>query len=301
MNDRMIPIDGTPPEFHSQHITLKFSLVPGTVADLEVISAATYHWAQMVKEAAILIDPTSDFRIGISTVDDGSIDINAIFSWARKNLDTAEGVISRYPYIIAIVALASGHLFFPETEDVVNNILIINKIHIEDEYRDDLSRLLEKLMSDNSLRRKKEDFFREVFRDENITEVGVLDSRSGETIMEPTPALEYDEVYAPSAIMQGRREERTYRAIETVTLIRPTLTNEPDVWTFRRNDGDLVRAYMCDLEFLDKLQQGIYHQVLKTGIEMTLEFQTRQFLDGVKWKLKRKGRTVEKVIDIGSS
>ena len=255
----------------------------------------------MVREAAVLIDPTSDFRIGISTVDDGSVDINAIFTWAGKKIDAAESVISRYPHIIAIVAVASGHLFFPESEDVVNNIEVINKIYIEDECRDDLDRLLEKLMNDDDLRRKKEDFFREVSRDKNITDVRVLDSRSGEAIMESTPTLEYDKVYSPSAIVQGRREERTYKSTETVTLIRPTLTDEPDVWTFRRDDGSLMRAYMYDVEFLDKLQQGIYHQVLKTGIEMTLELQTKQFLDGLKWKLKRRGRTVEKVIDIGGS
>ena len=301
MNDGMIPIDGPPPDFHNQYVTLKFSLVPGAVADLEVISAATFHWTQMVKEAAILIDPMSDFKIGISTIDDGSVDINAIFSWAQKKFDATEGVISRYPHIIAIVALASGHLLFADADEVVNNIQITNEIHIEDEYRSELDRLIEKLMNDDSLRRKKEDFFREAYRDKNITEVRVLDSRSGDTIVETTSALELEESYTTSVAIQGSREERTYRTTETVTLIRPTLTKEPDVWTFRRDDGSSVRAYMYDMNFLEKLQQGLYHQVLKTGIEMTLEFQTREYLDGLKWKLRRKGRTVEKVIEIGSS
>lgn len=276
-------------------ISLYFGLKEGRHADLEVAAAAAIEWVQIVRAAAIAIDPEADIRVELIDASESSLRFNAIFDWAESQLEKIDKGSSRYPRLRKL-AIALAAFVIIDAPDTYQQYFGEDKqIEIQETDRELLEEWLERMREADDLEKPKRRFYRTLERDPAIKEVGISESRESEPILK-IPSTEFAERGGLWAIVE-EEAEYTSQSIIDVYLISPALVSKPRSWKFQPIDGSPeFNAVMRDRRFLEALQESHIQEKLRVGIQMKIRLEIAQEkINGV-WRVKHMGRSVIEVL-----
>jgi len=276
-------------------ITLYFGLKKGENADLEVVAAAAIEWVAGMRAAAQEIDPSASISVGIVDAEEGSLKLHATLDWAEKQASRIIRGESKYPTLRSL--LIAFAIFVPTTGIPTLDYYFGDDpvLRLEDEDRKLFENLLEKLQENEELGHHRRQFFKKLERDPSITEVGVAEGRD-KPVRATVPANQFAE-RSGLWVLEEQEDERTTRTEIDVTLIGPILVSSQRSWKFYADGFGEFSAIMTDQRFLNALEHDDIKEHLRTGIRMRVVVKLEEEKVAGAWKPKRRGRTVERVIE----
>ena len=156
---------------------------------------------------------------------------------------------------------------------------------------------LKKVIGDKDVTAHKQAMYKDAQRDRTIVGIGggvpdTPDWKPKQTV----PANQF-------ALVEGLFEpveetkERTISQTLDVILVAPDLENAHKTWVFRQEGiPGTIRAIMKDDNFLAALERSAVRERFRTDIPMRIEIEIKQRMENGEWKVKRKGRSVIRVI-----
>jgi hypothetical protein len=276
-------------------ISLYFGLKEGERADLEVVAAAAIQWVELVRAAATAIEPNAQVRVELIDANEGSLRLNTIFEWVEEHLARIERGSGEYPRLRKLAIALAVFLVVEGPQKFEYYFGESPKLELSEEDRRKIDELLKCTRDVPEIDAPRRKFFKTLERDPSITEIGVAETRDSEPVV-TVPSKEFAERGGLWAIVE-EEQERTVRSILDVVLISPVLISEPRTWKFQPVDGlPEFSAVMRDPRFLKALEESHVQERLRTGIQMTIRLEVREYKVGRSWKVKRKGRSVTEVI-----
>lgn len=268
-------------------LSLKFELVDGRTADLEIISAAAIAWVEAIRAAAQSVEPESDVKVELVSVDQGSAIYNVLGRWFDQASETYERAPKRQRLIIAF-ALFALFTAYPTYDTAFGS-------DFEEEDRERMKRIEADIKKSNAVETARHKFYRVVEREPAITEISLRESPDG-----PPLAVIKSDAFAEAgglfAIESDEVQERTTPTVMEVVLVKPALVHTPRAWTFKPDGLAEFEAVMRDARVLQAIQEKGFPSDMREGVRMTIRVETREVLVDGQWRLVRGGRSVLRVI-----
>lgn len=280
-------------------ISLYLDLESGRMADLEVVARSSLAFAAMVREMAQAVDPFAEVRIEMESGTEGSLSINSLIRSVREGFSDPR----KLKAIAIAVALWMGGHVADWTLDQIKEALA-GPEHAEETQRltdEELQALAEQVaaaLHPRVAETPKEQIFREIERDPAIIAVGV----STKTATRPAvlvPRAEFPHRTKEQPTTEDAVTKRTSSEIMPVVLISPVLKDAERSWKFQFGKLPEFGAVMRDKTFLSALASGGVLVPLRPGVEMLIELETKEELEGESWTVKE--RNVLRVISPGTN
>jgi hypothetical protein len=284
----------------SDQIVLHLDVAPEQTADAEVVAQALLAWIDAARAASGVLDPFAELKIGLVSVEPGSVQLRALFQFVEDRLiaPVADALtpyprIKRYARQLAIatsIGIPTGltivvgeHVLYPEPPAAVHPI-------VREEFEADQRKIGEDL----AVQKKVQQFYRVVERDKALTGVSV---RDGST-MKPIVAVPKSEFADRSGLWSQQEPDaptRPQSAIWDVVVTHPALFSKPKAWKFRR-DGLPFSAMMTDEQFLNAMREGTLPLHIQEGVQMRVKVEWTERLNGQEWEPITRSRKITKVI-----
>lgn len=280
----------------SEAISLYLDLKPGKIVDLEVAATMAIQWSRAIKAAGTAIDPDYEYRVSLIAAKPGSSNWLAKVERSKIN-KTAERIASGWQQV---------PLIFRWTIALVVVIPITARPTWEywtghdgfsDAQLEQMTDAFEKAAHNENVKAHKRTMYREAQRDRTITALGCgVPDRPD---WKPKHTIPSDQFAQADGLFEIEEEiqERTIPQELNVILVAPDLENAHKTWIFRQEGiPGTIRAIMKDDIFLTALERSTVRERFRTHIPMTIRLEIKQRLENGEWKVKRKGRSVVKVI-----
>ena len=261
-------------------LSLYIDLEEGSRGDLEVISRAAIAWSQMIREAALSVDPFLEVRVELVSGTAGSINLNSLIRAVR---DTVNDPKRLKAIAIAIVAYfgsqAGGWVVGKGYDDlwlwvehqlgheVVSGMSEADKRNVE--------KIVTNVVAAKTTQAKAEGVYAELSKDPTVTGVGV----SLKPAVRPryvVPRSEFASRAGVNKVIEETIERRTETDRLTLTLLSPVLSAGEYKWKFELG-SKTVWALMADADFIARLQPGSHAAPrMVTGIRMSVDVETVQ-------------------------
>lgn len=276
-------------------ISLRFGLAEGRTADLEIISAAAIAWVETLRAAAQAVDPDSDVRVELVTVDHSSAIYNVVGDWFKRNIDPISD------------RLATGYERTPKGRRLLLALAIFTITTayptylayfgdgFDDEDRALLKRIEEQTAKSAAVETAREKFYRTLERERAITSVDLREKPTSPPIV-VVQSGEFPTEGGLFSVQDADAQERVTQAVLEVVLVKPALVHKPRAWTFKPDGLGEFDAVMKDAKVLQAIQDKGFPAEMKEGIRMTIRIEAREIMIDGQWKLKRGGRSVMRVI-----
>lgn len=268
-------------------LSLKFDLVEGRTADLEIISAAAIAWVEALRAAAQSVEPQTDIKIKLVNVDQSSAIYNVLGHWFDRATEAYERAPRRQKLIRALAIFAIFTAY--PTYDVMFGT------QFDEEDRERMKRIEAAVTKNVAVETARRKFFRTVEREPAVTAVSLKETPDG-----PPLVLIKSDAFAEAgglfAIESEEVQERVTQTVLEVVLVKPALVHTPRSWTFKPDGLAEFEAVMRDARVLQAIQEKGFPSQMREGVQMTIRVEAREVLVGGQWKLVRGGRSVLRVI-----
>jgi hypothetical protein len=283
---------GFPPAVkHGAPVSLYFKLQKDEKADLEIISAAAIAWVETLRAAAQAVDPASDVRVDLVSVDESSAIFNTLVEWFDRTTDRIAEGYERTPRgrkLALALALFTITTAIPTYEEFFGD-------NFTEKDRETLDRIDKQTRDDPAVRTARQKFYRTLDREPAVVAVGIKEAPEDEPIVLVTSDTfsERDQILT----MQEDVPERISQAVLEVVLVKPALVHTPRAWTFKPDGLPEFDAVMRDARVLDAIRTKGFPEQMREGIRMTVRIEVHEVMVDGHWKLIRGGRSVMRVID----
>ena len=271
----------------STPVSLYLDLEPGAVADIEVVARVSLALAAAIKEAAFIIDPSMDIRIGLESGTEGSLSLN---SWL-KNLKNSKGEkITLAALSFIAITWFSGHALDWTFEQIADHLLG-DKSHVESfspEQRRELSEIVQKAARGRIAEPQVQRVYRELEHAPSIKGVGATQVKgSRPATLIPREQFSARGGHVVSEEYGITRRTRTVR--ERIVLVSPVLLEGTRRrWKFRSAQGEFG-ASVLDGQFLNDVVAGRLGLPMSGGIELDVDLETTEEMrDGVWAPIERR-------------
>jgi hypothetical protein len=291
-----------------QPISLYLDLVPGAIADLEVVAQASLHFVAALREAAQILSPNLELRVELRSGSEGSLSLNSIIKAINPS-----GKVDRKT--IQTIALASAAWFgvhvadwtFDKVADSLWNAATPTEAHaqapksetvrLSDDDIASISAQLNQLQHAPSVQEHVGKVYRELTKDSAISGVGISLSQKPEHPGTIVRREEFSGRILDAKEAQEAKKVRTTSEVEIVKLVSPIL--DPDSrrrWIIEGAEGN-VAASMDDPRFKARLREGLITTPLRENIRLRVNItKTEQMVAG-EWKVTKRSITqVERII-----
>lgn len=279
-------------------IVLYFDLKPEKHIDLEVAAAAAIEWCRTVKAAASAVDPNYRYHVSLIAAEPGSSRWLADIERSPINQISKE-IKAGFDEVPLILRYAVGAAAFV----IVTGIPTLNYYFGNDELSEDqlkqIQTVMETVLDNREVTAHRKAMYREVQRDPNIVGLGGgVPDRPDWRPPEMIPARRFAEADGLFELEEFVAEgERTLLKTLDVILVNPWLENAQRAWTFRQEGiPGTFKASMKDAKFLAALDKSVIQERLRLNIPMTIELEIRETLVNGEWRVKRRGRSVVRVL-----
>lgn len=269
-------------------ISLYIDLLPGTSAEIEVVSRAAIAWSELIREAVFLVEPFAEVRVELVSGTKGSINLNSLINASR-------GVVND-PKKLKAVAIGLALFFSGQIKDwVIGKALDqaweaasaeIAEIwrSLSDEEKDDIGRVVTIVVHSKATQDKARAVYSELRKDERITGVGVA-LEHGRKPSDLVPRSDFAARCGEQSVLEETVRRRTGTDRLMLTLVAPSLSEADLKWKFDLA-GKTVWAHMDDLDFRARIMPGSTSPPhMLAGILMDVDLETSEELkDGV-WQI----------------
>ncbi|ABS68839.1 hypothetical protein Xaut_3611 [Xanthobacter versatilis] len=278
-------------------LSLYFDTKPGQLADLEVVAAAAIQWAQGLKAAASIADPTWEYRVSLVAAKPGSSNWIAKIERSKAN-DLAQQVVDGWKKVPVIFRLAIGLAVVVPTSAIPTLNYYMGNDGFSETQKRELIEIFEKTSKTDAVKMHRQQMYKEAPRDRKITGIGTGVPTSDD--WRPAVTIPSDQFAEADGLFDVRDDKpmaRTIPQILDVVLVTPRLENAPKAWTFRQEGiPGTFNAVMKDKKFLAALERSEIHETLRANIPMRVRLQIKQkYIDG-EWKVISRGRSVVEVL-----
>lgn len=288
------------PPFGNQ-IVLHLDIAANETADAEVVGLALVAWVAAAQAASQVLDPFTELRVGLLTVEPGSVRIRALFEFFEtKVIGPPAEFLTPYPRIKRIaqqlaiattigiptgLAIVVGeHLLYPDPPVALPEV-------VKQEYREDQQKLGEA----PAVRKKVQAFYKTVQKDRMITGVSVRDGETMQPLVE-VPKGEFSDRSGLWSLQDPDAPTRPQGGIWDVVVTHPALFSKPKPWKFLR-DGLPFSAMMSDEHFLRAMALGTLPLHIQEGVKMRVQVEWTERQDGQIWEPIKRSYRITKVID----
>jgi hypothetical protein len=279
-----------------ESLSLYFGLRNGENADLEIISSAAIAWVETLRSLAQAVDPSTDIRVSLVDVEQGSNIYNTVIEWFDRNLE---------PHLNQIVAgyekapPRSRKLVLGLAMFTVSTAIPTYDAYFGDDFgkedREMLRRIEQECKSNPAVETARRKFYRTVEREPAIIAVSIKEDANSEAMV----SVLSDEFPIESGLFTTPEEdvqERVTTTVLEVVLVKPALVHTPRSWTFKPDGLPEFEAVMKDGKVLQAIQDQGFPIALREGVRMTIRIEVREVQIDGQWKLVRGGRSVMRVI-----
>ncbi|WP_232493644.1 hypothetical protein [Novosphingobium kaempferiae] len=252
---------------------LEFELSSGKNADAIIAARALIEWAEAIKAAARVIDPSGDVSIDLISAEPACLRFSAVLNFIEQNvLAPVAEKLEPYPRIKQILAL--NVLILPGA--------IIGGIAVNAFSDDpDVAEKQRQVAESPAVQGHVESFYKIVHSDPAIKRVVVRETRDGPPVMSVNQS-EFAERSGLWAMEEDAPSEREGGGVWNVIVTRPVAIAKPYAWGFMR-DGLPFRAKMVDEQFLEAMKLGTLPITLQEGVTMEVRVSYRERLEGQLW------------------
>ncbi|MEP9376171.1 hypothetical protein ABLE91_05615 [Aquabacter sp. CN5-332] len=278
-------------------LSLYFATEMGELADLEVAATAAIQWAQGLRAAAAVVDPTCLYRVSLVAAKPGSSNWIAKIERSGPN-QAVKRVVEGWKKVPAILRLAMGlAVVIPTTAKPTLDYWLGDDGFTETQKRE-LRELFEKASGAETVKAHRKAMYQVAPRDKKITAIGTgIPEGENWKPRATIPANQFPEADGLFELEEDKQKERTIPQVLEVVLVTPRLENAPRSWTFRQEGlPGTFNAVMRDKRFLAELDKSGIRERLRANIPMTIRLEIKQQLVGDEWKVARQGRSVVEVI-----
>ena len=272
-----------------QPISLYLDLEPGEVADLEAVARASLAFAAALKEAAYILDPSLDVRIGFQSGTEGSLSINSVITSLRKALPHDR------PTLMAMLFMALGWFGADVRSYYVGKGLdhVLGAEQLSDADVTRIASELDRLQKAHVGERQVREVYAALKDDKAVRAVGATPQPSTRP-PQLVPKSEFDgrsrEALPTTKTIQKRSRDDKVR----VTLIAPVLLPRERSWKLWLPSLGEFGAKMRDEKFLDRVANGQLKIPLQAGVQMDVILTTNEENEGEVWAVKE--RIIKQVI-----
>ena len=292
------PYDGT--------LAFYIATKPGELPDLEVAAAAAIQWAQGLKAAAAVLDPSVEYRVTLVAARPGSSNWIAKLEQLRQSLEAsaanqavekAKGQWQKVP-LIARVGLGLA-VVVPLTAKPTIDYWIGNDGFSETQKRE-MMEIYEKVAKDPSVSAHRKKIYKEAPRDRKITGIGTGvptgDDWKPRNTLPANQFAEADGLFEPQKAVNDDSERVISQTLDVI-LVTPRLENARRTWTFRQEGiAGTINAEMADKKFLAALEKAGVRETLRANIPMRIRLEIKQKKVDGEWKVPPRGRKVVEVV-----
>lgn len=280
----------------SQAISLYLDLEPGKIVDLEVAAAMAIQWSRAIKAAGIALDPNYEYRVSLIAAKPGSSKWLAKVERSKANqaLVRIKSGWEQLPVILR-VTIALG-VVIPATA-VPTWKFWTGDDGFSETQLEQMEEALKKVTSDKNVTVHKQAMYKDAQRDRAIVGVGggVPDDPDWKP-KQIVPANQFALVEGIFALVEEPKERKITQILDVI-LVAPDLENAHKTWVFRQEGiPGQIRAIMKDDNFLAALERSTVRERFRTNIPMKIEIEIKLRNENDEWKVKRKGRSVVRVI-----
>ncbi|MEQ9489698.1 MAG: hypothetical protein RIM72_11980 [Alphaproteobacteria bacterium] len=269
-------------------------------ADLEVVARAAIAWSRAVKDAAYIMDPSSQVSIKLVSGTDGSLFLNSIIRFYEKQKDNPRRRIIALGALLGVgFWLANTTLTFT-LETLLDRLKVPEAILEAAEYfgvdlGDDVSNLSEqdlesiaKRIADIIKRERQNDdfktFFSELQKDKSIRGVGITKNKDTKPAQVISRA-QFAELAGGTKEDEDDDGKRTrYREID-LWIVGLRLKDDDRVWRFSGPDGEFS-AQMGDKKFLHDFLSGNLEIDVSNGVMIRAIVKYNEHRENGVWAIK---------------
>jgi hypothetical protein len=297
----------------SAPLSLYLDLKPGEAADLDVVAKAALQWSAALKEIAFIVDPSCELRIELESGTAGSLSLNAKLRAIGPAIKTAAGnamaaagqmkAIATDPQTVRTVvisvaiwaAMNGAEYAFGRLLDYMTGAdAPPEAAALSDEDKADIARRVVEALRNESATKPVRSMYRELERDTAIVGAGIT-ARPGKRPEHVVPRERFSEMAAQPEPQVQEADKRTVPERMRVRLVRAILERGDKRWGFRGPYGEFG-APVKHAEFLDAVLSGTSPVPMVEGIEMTIDLETSEELEGGVWVPKK--REVVRVLEL---
>jgi hypothetical protein len=262
---------------------------------LEALSRAAIAWAEVIREAAFLVDPFLEVRVELVSGTEGSINLNSRIRAIRGTLSDKKKLKAIALGVATFFGLKFGDWLIGKGFDEAWDWLKTEYHELQTLSADEQSevqQIVRQIVDAKSTRAKVTRVYGELAQDEAVTGVGVSLTPAAHP-PHVVPRSEFANRAGVVSIEEEIIERRRERDKVTLTLLAPALDEEDHKWKFQLG-SKTVWAHMGDADFRKRLEPGSNAAPrMVMGIRMEVELETTQEKrDGVWVTIDQ---TVEKV------
>ncbi len=262
-------------------LILRFEIAEGRNPDATIAAEALAAWVELLREAALVVEPNAKVRIELVGVEKGS----QTFLFAVKKIeqfasDVSEGM-SDFPLIKKAAITLGGLVVTTAIAAMVTSVLTpdpripSDQMQVFTETRDLMKESVE-------LQRRQQRFYGIVQDEPAYDRVDVL--HSDRSLAYSIPRQDFA---ARSGLWQGDDEElkpmaETRTATWDVVLIKPVLISAPRRWKFAK-EGLEFSALMQDDAVLQAIHDNTLPVQVAEGVMMKVEVTYKEVFDGKTW------------------
>jgi hypothetical protein len=267
-----------------QTISLYLELKPGEKPDFEVVGLSAAAFAEAVKEIAYIIDPGLDVRLEFESGTKGSLSLNAILKTLGSE-DGRRGTL--YGIILGVAAMFVNDARQWTTNRFLDSFFPPDvRLPLTDDEIDRIARAIRDVSDGKIARVQRQKVFRQLDREPAINSVGTITQPD----MQPPDPVPRTEFQARAGVIQPQEvspRTRIGRSTEKLTLVSPVLLPADRVWRFQSPFGEFS-YHLSDEKFLGDLLSGRRRLPMKAGIQITVDIETHEAIEGGVWVPKRR-------------
>lgn len=281
-------------------LVLHLEVTRGKTADAEVVGQALSAWVAAAKAAAEVLDPYSQLRVGLVTVEPGSVRLRAVFDFIETHIVSPPAdFLSPYPRIkqlanklvvATVIGIPTGlaivvgeHVLYPDPPPNT-------PLEVHEEYRAGRQKLIEAAPVQKRVRK----FYETVEKDPNLIGVSVRDGGTMRPLMD-VPRDEFADRSGLWSLQLPDVPTRPQAGIWDVIVTHPALFSKPKPWKFLR-DGLPFSAVMMDEKFLQAIASGALPIRIQEGVVMRVQVEWTERQDGQTWEPVNRTRRITRVI-----
>lgn len=283
---------------HEDRILLHLETTPGRYVDTAVAAQALLDWVALVQATLSAIAPEDRIAIEIVGVREGSTRFPQVLRWLDDQAGNVREAWTQYPHLKAIVA-GAAHTFY--TSAVAAGVTLAMQpaeqvVRLSDQDREILAGMTRTAERSVAVQEASKRFYRTLERDPEITGVAVDDKWERGSDLLIIPRSQFPERSGMWELQEEAiPDKRITRDIWNVTLLRAPFTSKPQRWQFAR-DGLKFSAKMDDPVFLTAIRERRVPITLQEGVEMRVEIEFKEELDGQVWDAIPASRKIVRVL-----
>jgi len=267
-------------------ISLYLDLEPGEIADIETVSRAAIAFSAAIREAAFMIDPTLEIKIGFVSGTEGSLSLNSILKNIKFKNEKGE-VLTLKALAVVIGRWFAHHGMDWTYEEVMDHVFHHEKVAegFTDEQKKELVHIVSAAVDKKVAQPEVQRVYRELEKDPAVKGVGITHT-AGEKPKTIVPRTSFPVrggyIFHEEHVIQRRVRTDQRRLILISPVLLPGTKRR---WRFMTENDSEIGAPILDQSFVDDVASGKVRIPMRSGIELDVELETTEELrDGV-WEI----------------